>query len=113
MPPVRRAGLYRRRAGEETMRRRVLLAAIAAAAAWPASRPGSAQPVPAPPWPARPIRVVVPFGLGGSADVAARFLAEPLSAALGVPVVVENRPGGGAVIGTDAVARPRPTATPS
>ena len=48
---------------------------------------------------------MVPFGLGGSADVAARLLAEPLSQALGQPVVVENRPGGGAVIGTDAVAK--------
>ena len=56
-------------------------------------------------WPARPVRVVVPFGLGGSADVAARFLAEPLSAALGQPVIVENRPGAGAVIGTEAVAK--------
>ena len=85
------------------MRRRVLLAAGAAAAA----RPASAQPAPTP-WPARPIRILVPFGLGGSADVAARFLAEPLSAALGVPVVVENRPGGGAVIGTDLVAKSAP-----
>jgi tripartite-type tricarboxylate transporter receptor subunit TctC len=56
-------------------------------------------------WPARPLRIVVPFGLGGSADVAARFLAEPLSAALGQPAVVENRPGAGAVIGTEAVAK--------
>ncbi len=86
------------------MRRRVLLAAGTAAAAWPAS----AQPVPVPPWPVRPVRILVPFGLGGSADVAARFLAEPLSAALGVPVVVENRPGGGAVIGTDVVAKAAP-----
>ncbi len=86
------------------MRRRVLLAAGAAVAA----RPASAQPVPAPLWPARPIRILVPFGLGGSADVAARFLAEPLSAALGVPVVVENRPGAGAVIGTDIAAKAAP-----
>jgi tripartite-type tricarboxylate transporter receptor subunit TctC len=86
------------------MRRRFLLAASAAAAA----RPALAQPVPAPLWPARPIRILVPFGLGGSADVAARFLAEPLSAALGVPVVVDNRPGGGAVIGTDVVAKAAP-----
>ncbi len=56
-------------------------------------------------WPSRPIRIVVPFGLGGSADVAARFLAEPLSQTLGQPVIVENRPGGGAVIGTEAVAK--------
>lgn len=59
-------------------------------------------------WPARPIRIVVPFGLGGSADVAARFLADPLSQALGQPVIVENRPGGGAVIGTEAVAKAAP-----
>lgn len=82
------------------MRRRVLLAAGGAALA---ARPSRAQA-----WPARPIRIVVPFGLGGSADVAARFLAEPLSAALGVPFVVENRPGGGAVIGTEAVAKAAP-----
>jgi tripartite-type tricarboxylate transporter receptor subunit TctC len=59
-------------------------------------------------WPSRPLRIVVPFGLGGSADVAARFLAEPLSVALRQPVVVEHRPGGGAVIGTDAVAKAPP-----
>jgi len=59
-------------------------------------------------WPARPVRIIVPFGLGGSADVAARFLAEPLQAALGQPFVVENRPGAGAVIGTDIVAKAAP-----
>jgi len=59
-------------------------------------------------WPSRPIRIVVPFGLGGSADVAARALGEPLSAALGQPVVIENRPGAGAVIGTDQVAKSPP-----
>ena len=59
-------------------------------------------------WPSRPIRIIVPFGLGGSADVAARALAEPRSQALGQPVVVENRPGAGAVIGTEAAAKSAP-----
>ncbi|WP_135470425.1 Bug family tripartite tricarboxylate transporter substrate binding protein [Crenalkalicoccus roseus] len=68
------------------------------------SRAARAQPT----WPARPLRIVVPFGLGGSADVAARFLAEPLGQALGQPVLVDNRPGAGAVIGTDHVAKSAP-----
>lgn len=59
-------------------------------------------------WPSRPIRVIVPFGLGGSADVAGRFLAEPLAVALGQPVVIENRPGAGGTIGADAAAKAAP-----
>ena len=59
-------------------------------------------------WPSRPIRIIVPFGLGGSADVAGRFLAEQLAQSLGQPVVIENRPGAGGTIGADAVARATP-----
>ncbi|UPY38557.1 tripartite tricarboxylate transporter substrate binding protein [Sediminicoccus sp. KRV36] len=59
-------------------------------------------------WPQRPVRIIVPFGLGGSADVAARLLAEPLQQAFGQPFVVENRPGAGATIGTDQVAKSPP-----
>jgi tripartite-type tricarboxylate transporter receptor subunit TctC len=59
-------------------------------------------------WPNRPVRIVVPFGAGGSADVAARFLGEKLGEAFGQPFVIENRPGAGAVIGTDAVAKAAP-----
>jgi tripartite-type tricarboxylate transporter receptor subunit TctC len=56
-------------------------------------------------YPARPVRIVVPFAVGGSADVYARFVGAKLQDALGQPFVIENRPGGGAVIGTDAVAK--------
>jgi tripartite-type tricarboxylate transporter receptor subunit TctC len=59
-------------------------------------------------WPNRPVRIIVPFGAGGSADIAARNVAEALSHSLGQPFVVENRPGAGAVIGTDVAAKSAP-----
>ncbi len=57
------------------------------------------------PYPSRAVRIVVPFAVGGSADVYGRFLAAKLTESLGQPFVIENRPGGGAVVGTDAVAK--------
>jgi tripartite-type tricarboxylate transporter receptor subunit TctC len=59
-------------------------------------------------WPTRPITIVVPFVPGGLPDGNARFLAQRLAERLGQPVVVENRPGAGGNIGTEAVARARP-----
>jgi tripartite-type tricarboxylate transporter receptor subunit TctC len=59
-------------------------------------------------YPNKAVKVVVPYAVGGSADVYGRFLAAKLSETTGQPFVIENRPGGGAVIGTDAVAKSAP-----
>jgi tripartite-type tricarboxylate transporter receptor subunit TctC len=59
-------------------------------------------------YPTRPVKIVVPFAAGGPADLYARFVGEKLQGVLGQPFVVENRPGGGAVVGTDAVAKSAP-----
>jgi len=59
-------------------------------------------------WPTRPIRLVVVFAPGGSNDLAARLLAPGMGDRLGQPVIVENRPGAGGVVGVDAVAKAAP-----
>jgi tripartite-type tricarboxylate transporter receptor subunit TctC len=59
-------------------------------------------------WPTRPVRIVVPFSAAGTADLLARIAADKLSAALGEPFVVEDRPGAGGVIGQEQVARAAP-----
>lgn len=56
-------------------------------------------------YPSRAVKIVVPFGPGGPADLYARFIAQALQETLGQAFVVENKPGGGAVIGADAVAK--------
>jgi len=59
-------------------------------------------------YPNKPVRVIVPFAPGGSADVFGRFLAQKLQDAMGQTFIVDNRPGAGSVIGTDAVAKSAP-----
>src|SRR5262245_25063265 len=59
-------------------------------------------------FPTRTVKLVVPYGVGGSADVYGRFIAAKLQESLGQPVIVENRPGAGSIVGTDAVAKSDP-----
>ena len=56
-------------------------------------------------WPSKPIKIIVTFAPGGSSDIVARLLSVPLADKLGQPVIVDNRPGGGATIGANAVAQ--------
>lgn len=56
-------------------------------------------------WPTRPVSIIVPFPAGGTTDVLARALGQELSKSLGQPVIVENKPGAGATLGADYVAK--------
>ncbi|NMJ43491.1 tripartite tricarboxylate transporter substrate binding protein [Roseomonas sp. JC162] len=91
--------LHRRlvRPAPEGLRRRALLGAAGAVLAAPALAQSD--------WPNKAIRLVVPFAPGGSSDVLARLIQPGLGAALGQPVVVENRSGAGSMLGTEVVAR--------
>ena len=82
------------------MKRRSVLAASALAIV---PRAGRAQA-----FPDRPVRFIVPYAPGGSTDTSARIAAEKLAQILGQPVVVENKAGGGTIIGTEFVARAKP-----
>lgn len=83
----------------DTIRRCLLAAPLLLAAGAPRAQDA---------WPARPIRLVVPFAPGGSADTMGRLIAERFTAALGQSVVVDIRAGAGGVIGSEAVARAAP-----
>ena len=78
-------------------RRKILLAAMALGAA--------TSGVQAQSWPAKPIRIIVPYAPGGSSDIIARAISQPLSEALKQPVIVENRAGANGNLGADAVAK--------
>lgn len=85
----------------QPLSRRAALALLAA----PALVPGAAG---AQAWPARPLRVIVPFAPGGATDLIARLIADNLAGPLGQQVVVENRAGAFGIIGADAVAKAAP-----
>ena len=59
-------------------------------------------------WPDKPVKIVVPFGPGGPADVYARILGQALTESLGQQFIIDNKPGAGAIIGTDVVAKSTP-----
>src|SRR4051794_20260692 len=86
------------------LRRRFCLALVAATAAACAAL---AQEDPTK-YPVRPIHVVVGFTAGGGNDIIARVYAQKLSESLGQPVIIENKPGGGAIVATEYVAKSAP-----
>ena len=83
--------------------RRDVLAAIAAGMAASLALPGALFAQGA--WPNKPIRYIVPFAPGGTTDILARVVGEKLGAALGQPIVVDNRPGQGGSVGATELAR--------
>jgi len=91
-----------------TSRRQIWRSAVGAMALLLLARLASAQNYPAPNYPSRPVHLVVTVPAGGSPDIVARLLGQWLSERLAQPIVVENRPGASANIGTEFVVRAAP-----
>lgn len=82
-------------------RRPLLLCLVTLTLAALAAGPASSQTT----WPTKPLRIIVPWPPAGAADISVRHLQQPLSEVIGQPVIVENKSGGGGIVGTDALAR--------
>ena len=100
---MRRGGM--RQAGARLMLTLPALLLLSAAGGAAALAQGGAPP------PGKPLRIIVAFPPGGATDIVARYIQQPLSEALGQPVVIENQAGGSGIIGTEAVARAAPDGT--
>ncbi|UPY37783.1 tripartite tricarboxylate transporter substrate binding protein [Sediminicoccus sp. KRV36] len=85
------------------MRRHALMAAASVLPASVQPRAARAQG-----WPSQPIRLIVPFAPGGTTDLIARLVAGPLQERLGQPIIIENRPGAGATVGSLMAAQAAP-----
>lgn len=89
----------------------LILAAAALSSTWavaqqkPAAKPAASPAAAAQPWPTKPLKILVGFPGGSTPDLVARAIAEPLSKALGQPVIVDNKPGAGGNIAADMVAK--------
>ncbi|MEO8121692.1 MAG: tripartite tricarboxylate transporter substrate-binding protein, partial [Rhodoferax sp.] len=90
---------------QSTQRRQLVLSTLGLLTAAAISTPVLAQ---AQAWPTKPVRIIVPYPPGGSSDIIARAISQPLSEALKQPVIIENRPGANGNLGADAVAKSAP-----
>ena len=87
------------------LRRTALFIAVAALSTWASAQKNPKKPQPEAPWPTKAVKLMVGFPAGSSPDLVARAMSEPLSKALGQPVIVENHPGAGGNIAADLVAK--------
>src|SRR5262249_21324249 len=85
------------------LRAMVVLSGLVVFGAISASAPSRAED-----YPVRPVRIIVPFAAGGPADIYGRVVAQYLSESLKQPFVVEDRPGSGSIVGSEAAARATP-----
>jgi tripartite-type tricarboxylate transporter receptor subunit TctC len=88
------------------LRRRLCLVALLVVAPLAALAQGSVEPASA--WPSKPVKLIVPFAPGGPTDIVARLLAEKMQGVWKQPVIVDYKPGGGTMVGTQFIARSAP-----